>query len=66
MAERDPKELQESECREVSVPDAEQAAASLRKRRRWKILAALAAGQLLIGGAAYAFIDRDHVSTDNA
>ena len=66
MAERDPKELQESECREVSVPDAEQAAASLRRRRRWKILAALAAGQLLIGGAAYAFIDRDHVSTDNA
>jgi len=66
MAERDPKELQESECREVSVPDAEQAAASLRKKRRWKILAALAAGQLLIGGAAYAFIDRDHVSTDNA
>ena len=66
MAERDPKELQESECREVSVPDAEQAAASLRTRRRWKILAALAAGQLLIGGAAYAFIDRDHVSTDNA
>ena len=66
MAERDPKELQEIECREVSVPDAEQAAASLRKRRRWKILAALAAGQLLIGGAAYAFIDRDHVSTDNA
>jgi len=48
------------------VPDAEQAAASLRRRRRWKILAALAAGQLLIGGAAYAFIDRDHVSTDNA
>ena len=66
MAERDPKELQESECREVSVPDAEQATARLRKKRRWKILAALAAGQLLIGGAAYAFIDRDHVSTDNA
>jgi len=66
MAERDPKELQESEYREISVPDAEQAAASLRKKRRWKILAALAAGQLLIGGAAYAFIDRDHVSTDNA
>jgi len=66
VAERDPKELQESEYREISVPDAEQAAASLRKKRRWKILAALAAGQLLIGGAAYAFIDRDHVSTDNA
>jgi membrane fusion protein (multidrug efflux system) len=66
MAERDPTELHETEAREVSVPDAEKAISKVRKKRRLKILSALAAGKLLIAGAAYAFIDHDHVSTDNA
>jgi len=66
MAERDPKELQEAEHHEVSVPDAEKITAKVTKKRSFKVLAALAAGKLLIGAAAYAFIDNDHVSTDNA
>ena len=66
MAERDPIELQSAEHQEVSVPDAENAALRLPDKRRRKVMLGLAAGMLLIGGGAYAFIDRDHVSTDNA
>ena len=66
MAERDPIELQSAEHQEVSVPDAENAALRLPDKRRQKVMLGLAAGMLLVGGGAYAFIDRDHVSTDNA
>jgi membrane fusion protein (multidrug efflux system) len=66
MAERDPKELHETEHHEVSVPDAEKAVNALRKKRSVKVLAALAAAKLLIGAGWHAFHDGDHVKTDNA
>ena len=66
MAERDPIELQEAERTEVSVPDAEKTARDLRKKRRLKVLLALAAAKVAIGGAWYFFFDDTHVSTDNA
>jgi len=68
MAERDPTELHDGGMHQpVIVEDAKPIVdASARKKKRLKILGALLAGKLLIGGAAYAFIDRDHVSTDNA
>jgi membrane fusion protein (multidrug efflux system) len=67
MAERDPIELQNSEhLEEVSVPDAEAAAAGVHKKRRSKVLLALTAATLTIGGGAWAFMDDTHVSTDNA
>ena len=66
MAERDPIELQQAEHHEVSVPDAEQEAAKLRKKRRAKVLFALVAAKVVIGGGWYLLHDGDHVSTDNA
>jgi len=68
MAERDPTELHDGGMHQpVIVEDAKPIVdASARKKKRLKILGALLAGKLLIGGAAYAFIDGDHVSTDNA
>jgi membrane fusion protein (multidrug efflux system) len=67
MAERDPIELKETEhFEEVSVPDAEQAAGKLRKKRRFKVLLALAAAKVAIGGGWYLLHDGNHVSTDNA
>jgi membrane fusion protein (multidrug efflux system) len=67
MAERDPIELKETEhFEEVSVPDAEQAAGKLRKKRRIKVLLALAAAKVAIGGGWYLLHDGNHVSTDNA
>ena len=67
MAERDPSELHEGDMHQpVVVEDAEPIADAVRKKRRFKVLAALVGGKLLIAGAAYAFIDHDHVSTDNA
>jgi membrane fusion protein (multidrug efflux system) len=66
MAERDPIELRTDECLQVSVPDAEQTAAKLRKKRRLKVLLALAAAKVAIGGSWYMLHDGDHVSTDNA
>jgi len=64
MAERDPIELQAAD--QVSVPDAEEAASRLPNNRRRKVMLGLAAGMLLMGGSAYALVDRNHVSTDNA
>jgi membrane fusion protein (multidrug efflux system) len=68
MAERDPIELHDGGMhQQVVVEDAKPIVdAAARKKRRLKILGALLAGKLLIGAGAYAFIDRDHVSTDNA
>jgi len=66
MAERDPIDFKEAECIEVSVPDAEEVAAKLRKKRRNKVLLALVAAKLAIGGGWYMFHDGGHVSTDNA
>jgi len=66
MAERDPVELQEAEHHEVSVPDAEQVAKGLRRKRRLKVIAALAVAKVAIGGGWYFFHDGNHVSTDNA
>jgi membrane fusion protein (multidrug efflux system) len=66
VAERDPIELQQAEHHEVSVPDAEQEAAKLRKKRRTKVLLALVAAKVVIGGGWYLLHDGDHVSTDNA
>ena len=68
MAERDPTELHDGGMHQpVVVEDAKPIVDdSARKKKRLRILGALLAGKLLIGGAAYAFIDRDHVSTDNA
>jgi membrane fusion protein (multidrug efflux system) len=67
MAERDPIELQNPEqLEEVSVPDAETAAAGVNKKRRGKVLLALTAATLAIGGGAWAFMDDTHVWTDNA
>ena len=68
MAERDPAtEIYESGMHQpVIVEDTKPIVDAARKKRGWKVLVALAAGKLLIGGAAYAFIGNDHVSTDNA
>jgi membrane fusion protein (multidrug efflux system) len=67
MAERDPIELHDGGMHQpVVVEDAKPIVDAARKKRRWKVLGALLAGKLLIGAGAYAFIDRDHVSTDNA
>ena len=67
MAERDPMELQQTENLEtVSVPDAEQAADGVRKKRRKKVVLALAAAKIAFGAGAWLFFDDAHVSTDNA
>ena len=67
MAERDPIELQQAEnLEEVSVPDAEQAADGVRKKRRKKVLLALVAAKLAIAGGVWMFFDDAHVETDNA
>ena len=66
MAERDPIELQAPEHSEVSVPDAEAAAAAVRKKRRAKILLGLVAAKLAIAGGWFLFHDGNHVATDNA
>jgi membrane fusion protein, multidrug efflux system len=67
VAERDPIELRDTEhLTEVSVPDAEQVAAGLRKKRRVKVLLALAVAKVAIGGGWYLLHDGTHVSTDNA
>ena len=67
MAERDPTELHEGGMQQpVVVEDAAPIVAASGKKRRQKVMLGLAAGMLLMGGGAYALIDRDHVSTDNA
>ena len=67
MAERDPIELHSGERSEaVTIADAQSVADTLRKKRRNRVLAALTAATLAIGGGWYAFHDSGHVSTDNA
>ncbi len=68
MAERDPTELHSGESHaEVAPTEAEVAAIkSARKKKSLKVILALAAAKIVIGAGAYAFIDHDHVSTDNA
>jgi len=67
MAEHDPTELHEGGMHQpVVVEDAAPIVDASRNKRRKKVMLGLAAGMLLVGGGAYAFIDRDHVSTDNA
>ena len=68
MAERDPIELHSGETHtEVAPTDTERAAIkSSRKKKSLKVMLALAAGKLLIGAGVYAFVDHDHVATDNA
>ena len=67
MAERDPIEsLDSGHLEQVSVPDAEQAAKAVGKKRRTKVLLGLAAAQLAIGGGWHFLHDSGHVSTDNA
>ena len=67
MAERDPIELHGSEpAQQVAVPDAEQQAAKVRKKRRLKVLLALTALKVVTGAGAYFFFGDEHVATDNA
>ena len=67
MADRDPTELKQADhFEEVRVPDAEQAAHSVRKKKRLKVILALAAAKVAIGGAFWMFHDPGHVETDNA
>ena len=67
MAERDPIELHGAEpAAQVAVPDAEQEAAKVRKKRRLKVLIALAAAKAVTGAGAYLFFGGEHVATDNA
>ena len=67
MAERDPIELHKADHLEhVSVPDAEQAADGVRKKKRMKVILALAAAKIAIGAGAWMFFPDGHVSTDNA
>lgn len=67
MAERDPIELHKAEhLEQVSVPDAGKAADGVRKKRRLKVVLALAAAKIALGAGAWMFFDESHVSTDNA
>ena len=67
MAERDPIELHAAEpAAQVAVPDAEQEAAKVRKKRRLNVLLALTALKVVTGAGAYLFFGDEHVSTDNA
>ena len=67
MADRDPKELHETETFEtVEVPDAQQVA---NKAKRKKLFTALAASVAMIGGGTYAYnvlVASKHATTDNA
>jgi membrane fusion protein (multidrug efflux system) len=67
VAERDPIELHDGGMHQpLIVEDAEAEAKKLRKKRRIKVLVALAAAKVLIGAGTYMFFDGEHVSTDNA
>jgi membrane fusion protein (multidrug efflux system) len=67
MAERDPIELQTADhLEQVSVPDAEKAADGIRKKKRMKVILALAAAKIAIGAGAWMFFPDGSVSTDNA
>ena len=68
MADKDPHELHVKgrHYEELIGVDAPAAPDNGRKKKRNKVLAALVAGKLLIGGAWWLMSDGDHVSTDNA
>jgi membrane fusion protein (multidrug efflux system) len=66
MAERDPSELHKLALAEEAPAGAVRAIANPKKKRRLKVIAALAAGKLLIGAAVFGLAGSDTVSTDNA
>jgi membrane fusion protein (multidrug efflux system) len=67
MAERDPIELHDGGMHQpVVVEDAAPIVDATRKKKRIKVLLALAAAKVVIGGGWYMFHDGGHVSTDNA
>src|SRR5689334_7277001 len=66
MAERDPIELHSGEHQEIDVAQIMPATAKAPNRRRRKVLLALVAAQIVIGGGWYMLSDGNHVSTDNA
>jgi len=67
MAERDPIELHDGGTHEaVIVEDAKPILDAAKKKQRMKVLLALAAAKVVIGGGWYMLHDTGHVSTDNA
>ncbi len=67
MAERDPIELHDGGLHQpVVVEDAKPIVAAARKKKRLKVLLALAAAKVAIGAGLYLFHDGGHVATDNA
>src|ERR1041384_1868892 len=67
MAERDPIELHDGGMHQpVDVEDAKPIVDATRKKKRIKVLLALAAAKVVIGAGWYMFHDGNHVSTDNA
>jgi membrane fusion protein (multidrug efflux system) len=67
MAERDPIELRDGGMHQpVVVEDAKPIIDSARKKKRVKVLLALAAAKVAIAGGWYLFHDGGHVATDNA
>jgi len=67
MAERDPIELHDGGMHQpVVVEDAQPIVDAARKKKRIKVLLALVAAKVAIGGGWYMFHDGGHVATDNA
>jgi len=67
MAERDPIELHDGGMHQpVVVEDAQPIVDAARKKKRLKVLLALAAAKVVIGGGWYMLHDGGHVATDNA
>jgi membrane fusion protein (multidrug efflux system) len=67
VAERDPIELHDGGAHQaVIVEDAQPIIDRARKKKRLKVLLALAAAKIAIGGGWYLFHDTGHVETDNA
>jgi membrane fusion protein (multidrug efflux system) len=67
MAERDPIELHDGGMHQpVVVEDAKPIVDAARKKKRLRVLLALAAAKVAIGGGWYLLHDGGHVATDNA
>ena len=67
MAERDPIELHDGGMNQPAVvEDAQPIADAVRKKKRTKVLLALVAAKIAIGGGWYMLHDSGHVATDNA
>jgi len=67
MAERDPFELHDGGMHQpVVVEDAQPIVAAAKRKKRVKVLLALAAAKVAIGGGWYMLHDSGHVATDNA